>query len=109
VVPGLIVFTLFCLVGPLINIEGIGVAAAFRHSAALVRRAPWPTALLATIPTYVEVTLLHGFEFATADKPFLAAFAVSAGIGASVGAMVGLLEVTLAYELLATERPEAGS
>ena len=109
VVPGLIVFTLFCLVGPLINIEGVGVIAAFRHSAVLVRRAWWPTALLATIPTYIEITLLHGFQFATADKPYLAAFAVSAVIGATVGAVVGLLEVTLAYSLLAAERSEGGS
>jgi hypothetical protein len=104
VVPGLVIFTLFCLVGPLINIEGIGVAAAFRRSARLVRRAPWPTALLATIPTYVEITLLHGFQFATAEQPYLAAFIVSAAIGATVGAIVGLFEVTLAYELLRAER-----
>jgi hypothetical protein len=108
IVPGLIVFTLFCLVGPLVNIEGVGVAAAFRHSAALVRRAPWPTVLLATIPTYVEITLLHGFQFSTAEKPFLAAFVVSAAIGATVGAIVGLFEVTLAYELLRDERADSG-
>jgi hypothetical protein len=107
VVPGLIVFTLFCLVGPLVNIEEIGVAAAFRRSAALVRRAPWPTVLLATIPTYVEITLVHGFQFATAEQPYLTAFTVSAVIGATVGATVGLFEVTLSYELLRAER--AGS
>lgn len=103
VVPGLIVFTLFCLVGPLINIEQIGVAAAFRHSAALVRRSPWPTLLLATIPTYVEITLLHGIQFETAEQPYLVAFAAGAVIGATVGAVVGLFEVTLAYELLRAE------
>ena len=104
VVPGLIVFTLFCLVGPLVNIEGIGVAAAFRRSASLVRTAPWPTVFLVTVPTYVEITLLHGFQFAEADYPYLAAFGVSAVIGATLGAFVGLFEVTLAYELLRVER-----
>ena len=104
VLPGLIVFTLFCLVGPLVNIEDIGVLDAFRRSAALVRRSPWPTFLLATIPTYVEITLVHGFQFTTADQPYLAAFAVSALIGATVGATVGLFEVTLCYELLDAER-----
>jgi hypothetical protein len=108
VVPGIIVFTLFCLVGPLVNIEGIGVVAAFRRSAALVRRAPWPTLLLATIPTYVEITLVHGFQFATAEQPYLTAFVVSAVIGATVGATVGLFEVTLSYELLHAERAAAG-
>jgi len=103
VVPGVIVFTLFCLVGPLINIEQIGVAAAFRRSAALVRRRPWPTLLLVAIPTYVEVTLLHGFQFETAEQPYLVAFIVGAVIGATVGAVVGLLEVTLTYELLRAE------
>ena len=104
VVPGLIVFTLFCLVGPLVNIEGIGVTAAFRRSASLVRTAPWPTVFLVTVPTYVEITLLHGFEFAEAEHAYLLAFAVSAVIGATVGAFVGLFEVTLAYELLRFER-----
>jgi hypothetical protein len=104
VVPGLIVFTLFCLVGPLVNIEGIGVNAAFRRSASLVRTALWPTVFLVTVPTYVELTLLHGFQFAEAGHPFLAAFVVSAVIGATVGAFVGLFEVTLAYELLRAER-----
>ncbi|HET6171958.1 MAG TPA: hypothetical protein VFD90_05110 [Gaiellales bacterium] len=107
VVPGLVVFTLFCLVGPLVNIEGIGVAAAFSRSAALVRRAPWPTMLLATIPTYVEITLVHGFQFATAEQPYLTAFIVSAVVGATVGATVGLFEVTLSYELLNAERASA--
>lgn len=104
VVPGLIVFTLFCLVGPLVNIEGIGVRAAFRRSAALVRRAPWPTVFVVTIPTYVEVTLMHSLEFAEADHSYLLAFAVSAVIGGTVGAAVGLFEVTLTYELLRAER-----
>ncbi len=103
-VPGLIVFTLFCLVGPLVNIEGIGVAAAFRRSAALVRRDPWPAVFLVTVPTYVEITLLHGFQLSQAAHPFLLAFALSAVIGATVGAFVGLFEVTLAYELLRVER-----
>ena len=74
VVPGLIVFTLFCLVGPLVNIEGIGVRAAFRRSASLVRTAPWPTVFLVTVPTYVEITLLHGVQFAEAGHPYLLAF-----------------------------------
>jgi hypothetical protein len=104
VVPGLIVFTLFCLVGPLVNIEGIGVRAAFRRSASLVRGAVWPTVFLVTVPTYVELTLLHGVEFAEADHAYLLAFGVSAVIGATVGAFVGLFEVTLAYELLGSER-----
>ena len=104
VVPGMIFFTLFCLVGPLVNIEGIGVVAAFRRSAALVRTAPWPTVFLVTVPTYIEVSLLHGVEFHEADHAYLLAFGVSAVIGATVGAFVGLFEVTLAYELLRTER-----
>jgi hypothetical protein len=108
VVPGLIVFTLFCLVGPLVNIEDIGVVMAFRRSAALVRRTPWPTFLLATIPTYVEITLIHGFQFAAAEQPYLTAFVVSAVIGATVGAVVGLFEVTLCYELLCAERAAPG-
>src|SRR4029079_13461208 len=54
VVPGVIVFTLFCLVGPLINIEQIGVAAAFRRSAALVPRTPRATPLPAEMHTHLH-------------------------------------------------------
>jgi hypothetical protein len=108
IVPGLIVFTLFCLVGPLVNIEDIGVVMAFRRSAGLVRRTPWPTFLLATIPTYVEITLIHGFQFSAAEQPYLTAFVVSAVIGATVGAVVGLFEVTLCYELLRAEAAAPG-
>jgi hypothetical protein len=104
VIPGLIVFTFFCLVGPLVNIEGIGVTAAFRRSASLVRTALWPTVFLVTVPTYVELTLLHGIEFEEAAHAYLLAFGASAVIGATVGAFVGLFEVTLAYELLRAER-----
>ena len=104
VVPGLVFFTAFCLVGPLVNIEGIGVGAAFRRSASLVRGAVWPTVFLVTVPTYVELSLLHGVEFAESDHSYLLAFGVSAVIGATVGAFVGLFEVTLAYELLGAER-----
>ena len=67
--------------------------------------APWPTFLLVTTATYVEITLVHGFQFAAADQPYLTAFVVSAVIGATVGATVGLFEVTLCYELLGAERP----
>jgi len=104
VVPGLVFFTAFCLVGPLVNIEAIGVGAAFRRSASLVRTAPWPTVFLVTVPTYVELTLMHGIEYAETDHAYLLAFGVSAVIGATVGAFVGLFEVTLAYELLLAER-----
>ena len=103
VVPGLVVFTFFCLVGPVVNIEGEDVLAAFRRSAALVRRAPWLTAALVTVPTILEVALIHGLDFATADSPYLAAFVVSALIGVTIGAVVGLFEVTLAYELVGPE------
>ncbi len=103
VVPGLVVFTFFCLVGPVVNIEGVGVIAAFRRSATLVRRAPWLTGGLVTTLTLVEVLLIHGLNFATADYPYLAAFAITALIGMTVGAVVGLFEVTLAYELVGGE------
>ena len=52
--------------------------------------------------------LVHGFQFATAEQPYLTAFVVSAVIGATVGATVGLFEVTLSYELLHAERAAAG-
>ena len=108
IVPGLVLFTLWCLIGPVINIEDRGVLHSFGRSAELVRRHFWLTLILVTIPAVLENMLLHGFHFMDADRPLAAAFAVSALIGITVGAMIGLVEVALAHALIGSESVDAG-
>jgi hypothetical protein len=99
VIPGLVVFTIFGLVGPLIVSEDLGVSAAFRRSAHLIRPHVLMAFVLVTIPFVIENGLLHGIDLDVYDHRFLGACLVSAFIGATVGSAVGLLEVVLAHEL----------
>ncbi len=101
VVPGLVIFTIWCLIGPVINIEGGGLRASFHRCLSLVRPHFWLVFLLVTLPVTVEVIALHSFHFIDAERPLLAAFVVSGAIGAVVGASIGLVEVVLAHKLLA--------
>jgi hypothetical protein len=103
-VPGLVVFTLLALVGPLINIEDLSVRAAFRRSSQLVRRHFWLVALLVTAPVAAEGELEAAVELAVHGESLVLAFLVHGLFGAVVGAAVGLVEVTLAYRLTA-DRP----
>ncbi len=104
VVPGVIAFTLLCLVGPLIISEDLGVFAGLRRSYDLVRPHFWMAFFLVTIPFTIEDQLLHGIDLSVFGHRLIGAFCISALIGATVGAAVGLLEVVLAHELREHER-----
>jgi hypothetical protein len=107
VVPGLIVFTLFCLVGPLITIERLPVLAAFRRSAQLIRHRLWLALLVVAIPVILETSVHHSIaEWVVGRESLLAAAVVGALFAATVGAFVGLTEVTLAYMLVQQEQHE---
>jgi hypothetical protein len=99
VIPGIIAFTLLCLVGPVIVSEDHKVFQGLRRSAHLVRPHFWMTFFLVTIPFAIEDQLLHGVDLSLWGHRLIGAFCVSALIGATVGAAVGLLEVVLAHEL----------
>lgn len=107
VVPGLIVFTLLCLVGPIIVSEDRRVFDGLRRSHRLVRPHFWMTLLLVTVPFLIEDQLLHGIDLTIGGHRLIGAFCISAVLGATVGAAVGLLEVVLAHELREHERDEA--
>lgn len=101
VIPGLIVFTLFCLVGPLITIERLRVLPAFRRSALLVRRHLWVALLVVAVPVLFETSAHHTLaEFVVGRESLLAAAVLGALFAATFGAIVGLTEVTLAYLLV---------
>ncbi len=108
VVPGVIIFTLWSLVGPVITIEDRSVRSALRRSARLVRPYFWLTLCLVTVPLQVEQAVLHWIDYARIfEHPFVPAFLLNGVLGMVVGSVVGLVEVVLAYELIRTIDPSA--
>jgi hypothetical protein len=102
VVPGVVVFTLFSLVGPMITIENRTTGGAFRRSWHLVRRNFWLTFVLVTLPLQIEQAVLHAIDYTSLfDHPVLPAFLLNGLLGTIIGSAVGLVEVVLAYELIA--------
>ncbi|HZP28769.1 MAG TPA: hypothetical protein VFC99_07445 [Acidimicrobiia bacterium] len=102
-VPGLLFFTFFCLVGPLINIERLPVRAAFARSFHLVRPAVLVVAAVVTLPVVAEHELAHALQI-WAEHSYALKAAVDGGLAAVVYSIVGMVEVTLAYELIARDR-----
>jgi hypothetical protein len=102
VVPGVIIFTLLSLVGPTITIEDRTVGSAFKRSSQLVRPRFWLTFVLMTLPLQLEQAALHAIDHtALFTHPVLPAFIVNGLLGTVIGSVVGLIEVVLAYELIA--------
>jgi hypothetical protein len=100
VVPGLFVFTVFALVGPLIIVEGHGIRPAFLRSRALVWRHFWLVAGVVTLPVLGEGFVVHGVESVFGLEHFWGLLLVSALIGVVVGSYVGLMEVIITRELV---------
>ncbi|MGH2599437.1 MAG: hypothetical protein ACRDJ9_08630, partial [Dehalococcoidia bacterium] len=106
ILPGLILFTLFALVGPLINIEQQTVLGAFKRSAQLI----WPHFWLALIAVTLLVGLEQGVhhaveEFIHERHSLIISFVLGGLFAATFGAAAGLVEVTLAYELVEEDVP----
>jgi hypothetical protein len=102
VIPGIIVLTLWSLVGPVITIEDRSVTSAFGRSWQLVRPCFWLTLGLVTLPLQVEQAALHAVNYtAIFDHPIAPAFLLNGLLGMVIGSVVGLVEVVLAYELIA--------
>jgi hypothetical protein len=99
IVPGAVIFTLLCLVGPVIASEDRGVFPALQRSAQLVRYRFWLVLALVTIPVMFEEEVVHLIDYRTFDKPLLAAFFIVGFLGAAVGSVVGVVEVVIAHEL----------
>jgi hypothetical protein len=59
IVPGIVLFTWFALAGPVVELEGAGVRAAFRRSRQLVRGRFW-TVLLVLVPITLASEALSG-------------------------------------------------
>jgi hypothetical protein len=105
VVPGVVLFTLWSLVGPVITIEDHAVASSFRRSWQLVRSHFWLTFFLVTLPLQVEQAVLHAVDYtALFEHPLVPAFLLNGLLGTVIASAVGLVEVVLAYELIAAAR-----
>ena len=102
VVPGVVIFTLWSLVGPVITIEDRAVGSAFRRSWQLVRPHFWLTLFLVTVPLQVEQAVLHAIHYTEIfEHPLVPAFLLNGLLGMVIGSVVGLVEVVLAYDLIA--------
>jgi hypothetical protein len=101
VVPGVVIFTGWSLVGPVITIEDRSVGSGFRRSWQLVRPCFWLTLLLVGLPLQFEQAVLHAIHYADIfEHPFVPAFLLNGLLGMVIGSVVGLVEVVLAYELI---------
>jgi len=111
IVPGIVVFTGWSLVGPLITIEDRAVRAGLRRSWELVRPRFWLTFGLVTLPLQVEQAVLHAIHYTDIfDHPLIPAFLLNGLLGMVIGSVVGLVEVVLAYDLIdrADQRADDG-
>ena len=103
VIPGLVVLTVFSIVGPVLLIEDRPVLDAFRRSARLVRPHFWRVTLTVLVPTVVESALADEL-LALAKHPTLwHELLVECGFAAIVASFTTLLEVQTAYQLIDLE------
>ena len=106
ILPAIAFFTLFCLVGPVINIEGYGVIRGFRETARLVRPRFWLAFWVVTVPVIFEISiedLLHAVAW---ERQFVSSLLLNTATAVLLLATVGLLEVVLAHELIARKRAQ---
>lgn len=100
VVPGLVVGTLFALVGPLINLLDSSVPAAFKRSLQLV----WPHFMLVflfiTLPLAAEHEVVIGVAELVPHEHIWAVFLTTFILGDLFGMALGLMEVTMAERLV---------
>src|SRR6185437_15659991 len=99
-VPGLLLDTLFALVGPLINLLGLTVPEAFRRSVLLV----WPHVVLVfcmiALPLAIEHEVLILVHELVPHENVGLVFLTSFVVGDLFGMALGLMEVTMAERLV---------
>jgi hypothetical protein len=108
IVPGLVIGTLFGLVGPVIVQERRGVLDAFRRTARISRPAWRLILLLVVIPIGLETTVEEVVLERAHEIHPIAELVAEWVLAVTVGAAVGLIEVAMATELMARST-EAGA
>ena len=104
VLPGLIAFTLFSIVAPVLLIERLAPAAALRRSARLTWTWFATSFVSVTLPATVEglaVERLIAGTHGLSSLPFVIA---AEAFGVTIGAFVGLCEVALGHVLVHADR-----
>jgi hypothetical protein len=104
VIPGLILYTLFAITGPVINIEHLGALRGMRRSAQLVRHHFWFVFFFVAVPLGIEHQLIHAVHELVHDGSYAMVFLVEGITGMIVGSIVGLIEVNIAYAVVARDR-----
>jgi hypothetical protein len=100
VIPGIIVTTLFALIGPLINMEDIGVRAAFRRSAQLVRPRFLLVLCMITLPLAAEHEAVDSIKLVVPHEQLALVVLTHFLLGFLFGVALGLVEVALAERLV---------
>ncbi|GMU79990.1 MAG: hypothetical protein AMXMBFR46_27780 [Acidimicrobiia bacterium] len=110
VVPGLVVYTLFGLVGPVVVQERRGVRDALVRTVQ-VSVPHWPLVLgLVVVPLGIEHAVAEVVRHAVRDDGMLVVVGAEWLVAVTILAAVGVVEVALATELLArTPAPDAGA
>jgi hypothetical protein len=108
ILPGLVVFTIFTFVGPLINIEGIKVGEAFRRSFRISRRYLLGIAVVVTLPFVIEQLVDSALESMSIAHTFWGEFGVGLFMSLVGTAVVVMFEVCTAYHLLELEAERVG-
>lgn len=109
IVPGVILFTLFAITGPVINIEQRGAISAMKRSARLVRTHFWLVLFLVSVPLAVEHQAIHLSHELVFGHSLLEVFIVQGITGMIIGSFVGLVEVNVAYALVKQDRERVPS
>ena len=102
-VPGFVLLTLLAIVGPVVNIEDARPFPAIVRSFRLTARHLWLTMLAVGLPLLIEIGVHHWLLHLRVEADVLTEIAVSVPMILTVGAFVGLVEVELAYALLARD------
>lgn len=98
VVPGLVLYTLFILTGPVLVSEDLSAGAALRRSASLVRRHPGPVILAVVIPSFLEGSLAD-FGSLTFGHDLVIELVIEVLTTLFVASFVGIVEVITAHHL----------
>jgi len=101
VVPGLLLFTLLVIVGPVIIREDRSVFDSLARSVRLIRPHFLLALFLLTLPLLIERELIDVLEVAIGHESVWQLFAAHFGVDMVFGVAIGLLEVALAERLVA--------
>jgi hypothetical protein len=100
VIPGLVLFTLFAVVGPAIEIEHRKPLSGLRRSAHLVRHHFWPVVLLATLPQIGLAAAESVLPSPHGALHIVEVIAIRGVVMAPFEAAFGLILVALCYRLI---------